>query len=950
MIGKDDLISSLEKMSRERFHRLCLELLENMGFKIFSVRSIGGDFEAEAELEKKDERSVDYVVRITRSGGRPEKEIGALQKVLGPDVRGLYITTSIMDEELKENEYIEIAGPEEMYELMEKYGVLVEFDEYKEDERALPSASELNRLIEWGDEFRNKHNYHKAIEYYDKAITLKPESLKPRVKKGEVLLEYGEPQKASEVILTILKTGKESSDAWTTLGKIFHALDKYEDEIEAYERALDINEDNTEAWNLKGAALYEGGLYDEAELCFDRVLEVEPKDHRAWNNKGLCLMKKGDLHNAQNAINNALTIKPDHMDSLINKALVLEKQNKIQKALQVIDVLITLRPEEAKFHYIKGAYLKACNDIDEAYRSVKKALRLEPGFSKAVDLKIQLEDHFEKMRMEYGKDKSGPRTGIGRDELEEDKEYLIRKISEIERDIEDLKALKGRFEEGAGAERGISTTETESKDKEIRVLKDEKKKLIDDLKRRKNELDELKGMKEDLEVELKDLKGEEPETKDYSEKIEERERDLDLLREEKTRLIGKLNESASDITQLKEKIDALEKGASLGTEEETKKIISEIEEKEEQINELLKDKDSLYGELEGQEAVVEKLRSERDRLRQEVDKHRQEREAEELQRRETHVRLKKMREQEAKENIRMISRVTALLLKMGDHEKVLDIASNIGGDRLQNIRGCALYEKGDMGNAGNCFKKSAHPLSKLNHENVFFASKQYHKSSEVLEEREDEYKHLSVYWERRGESSRRLKNYGKALKAYEHAEEMTGDRMVDFILAKIRCRAEIEGVESGIDDLKKLVKIQKVESVLNLLGAYWYMERDYDSAEKLFEKRENSAVKFNNLGCTWYQLEKYDDAISNLGMAAELEEDNTIYLNNLGFCQLTLDLVGEAMDNFSKAVTQDKNDPVGWYNMGVAMKRLGEKGWKEKMDRSLRLAPNFKEAERMLKQ
>ncbi len=950
MIGKEDLISTLEKMSRERFHRICLELLENMGFEVSSVRSIGGDFEAEAVRGRTDERVVDYVVRITRSGGRPTKEINALKKVLGPEVIGIYITTSLVDEELKRDDDVDVVGPDEMYELMEKYDVLAEFDEHSKEERALPSASELNRLIEWGDDFRNKHNYHKAIEYYDKAINLKPESLKPQVKKAEVLLEYGEPQKASEVILNAVRMGKESSDAWTTLGKIFHVLEKYDDEIEAYERALDINEDNTEAWNLKGAALYEGGLYDEADLCFDRVLEVEPKDYRAWNNKGLCLMKKGDLDNAQNAINNALTIKPDHIDSLINKALVLEKQNKIQKALQVIDVLISLRPDEAKFHYIKGAYLKACNDMDEAHRSVKKALRLEPGFSKAVELKIQLENIFEKMRMEYGKEGSGPKTEVGRDELEEDKEYLIRKISEIERDIEDLKALKGRFEEGPGVERSISTTEPKSKDKEIRILKDEKEGLIKDLKKREAELNELKGMKDDLEVELKRLRADEPDTKDYSEEIKERERDLDLLREEKAKLVEKLNESSSNIAQLKEKIDGLERGVSLGNEEEAKRILSEIEEKEELINDLLKEKEALFGELEGQEAVVDKLRVERDKLRQEVDKHRQEREAEELQRRETHDRLRKMRGDEAKENIRMISRVAGLLLKMGDHEKVLDIVSDIGGDRLRNIRGCAFYEKGDIGNAGNYFKKSNHPLSKLNQEKVFFDLKQHHKNLEVLEEIEDEFGHLCVYWERRGESSRRLKNYSKALNAYEHAEEISGQQIVDFILAKIRCRADIEGVRKGIDELKKLIKTQKTESVLNLLGAYWYLERDYESAEKIFRKGVNSVVNFNNIGCSLYQLEKYDEAISSLEVAGESKPGNTIYLNNLGFCQLTQDMVEEAMDNFSKAVAEDEDDPVGWYNMGVAMKRLGEKGWKEKISRSLKISPDFKAAKRMLKQ
>ncbi len=981
MIEKDELVAVLERMSRERFQRLSMDLLDNMGFETNTARSFGGDFEAEAEL-KRGETTLDYVIRITRSGGDPEKEVDGLKNALGPGVRGFYITTSEISKEVKTVDNIEVAGAQELYDLLKEYDLLADFDEH-DDERSLPSASELNRLMDWASEFREKYNYPKAIEYYDKAIELKPDSYKPRVKKAEALIEKGEAYEAIDELKEFMEVGVEVPDVWLTMGKAYHEVGIYDEEIESYDRALDLDEDHVEAWNLKGSTLYEQGLYEEANLCFERILEVEPKDAGAWNNKGLCLFKLGDLPQALNSLNNALAIEPDYEDALINKALVLENQNKIPRALQVAHELTTLRPGKPEFHYIKAAYQEAVGDTEGALHSVESALRLKPDYERALKLKERLEKgHGEVPKEEPVK--------LDAEEIEYDRNYIIKKIHSLERDIGDLKSIKHTIDYKISTDDEVPgpTEEMEEKDEELDHLRGEKARLekelskiwqrrLEDegreedieklgkekdilekeLEKREADLKEMEKTKEMLEEELRQLRegGEElsrQQEEDLVQAIKEREEKLELLVEDKGKMAEELQDSLGRIEELHDKIDSLEKEIEMHREEAKQRdeIIEDIKSKEELIDALSKEKDELQSKLEGSSSEIDRLKEERDLLQEEVDKLRQERERRELLRRETHQRMRRIREVEAKENLKFMRRAADLLFKMKENKKVIEMASDRGGDALLNILGCALYEMKQIGYAVNCFRDAPDPIGRYNQEEVSYEMGQYRNAANISEEIYLHFPNTSIYWERRGESYRKFGVLDKAISAYDKAVSIMGDEIDSFRLARARCTAERNGRVSAINELKKRMEEKDIPEGQNLLGALYYLERDYEKAITHFRKAAEveNGVHYNNLGCTAYQLERYGEALSALEKAVEAEPDNIAFINNLGFCQLERDLTEAARSNFKRVIEIDETDPVGWYNLGIVMKRLDEKDWNKHIEKALDLAPGFEEAKRIL--
>src|SRR5204862_218097 len=65
-----------------------------------------------------------------------------------------------------------------------------------------------------------------------------------------------------------------------------YALERYEEAVEAYDRAIAADPDNEEAWNNKGFTFFMLGIHDEALACYEKALAINPTYKQAWYNKG----------------------------------------------------------------------------------------------------------------------------------------------------------------------------------------------------------------------------------------------------------------------------------------------------------------------------------------------------------------------------------------------------------------------------------------------------------------------------------------------------------------------------------------------------------------------------------------------------------------------------------------------------------------------------------------
>ena len=142
--------------------------------------------------------------------------------------------------------------------------------------------------------------------------------------KGISLADLGKYEEAIEWYDKALEIDSKYLHALIYKGLALKNLDKFEESIAWYDKALAIQPKDVSALTNKGSALYGLGNYEEAIGYYDKALEVDPKDLEPIFNKGLALYRLGEKGEAIVWIDKALTIDPTNEQILDWKSRIQE--------------------------------------------------------------------------------------------------------------------------------------------------------------------------------------------------------------------------------------------------------------------------------------------------------------------------------------------------------------------------------------------------------------------------------------------------------------------------------------------------------------------------------------------------------------------------------------------------------------------------------------------------
>lgn len=127
-----------------------------------------------------------------------------------------------------------------------------------------------------------------AIQAYKDKLWYIAEALgKPEISaRLEADLSYfkGDYDLSVKSLLKYLNVHQHDEEAWNNLGIAYGRLERYEDAISAYKKAVEIKPDKHEAWNNLGSTFAKLKKYDEAIEAYVKAMEINPEDHDTWQN------------------------------------------------------------------------------------------------------------------------------------------------------------------------------------------------------------------------------------------------------------------------------------------------------------------------------------------------------------------------------------------------------------------------------------------------------------------------------------------------------------------------------------------------------------------------------------------------------------------------------------------------------------------------------------------
>jgi len=208
--------------------------------------------------------------------------------------------------------------------------------------------------------------YEKAIGAYNKAIELDRYFGWPYSNLAHTYLnlgKYAEAMLLYQKSANLLKTKEEKAAAWNSLGNIHRHLNEYENALNAYQKADELDPQNA-------------GQRDNMELA---SLEPNSRSAQVWLELGNLFFKSGSYKEAVNAYTKAVKIDPDSGWAHSNLAMSLVFLGKHKEAVSIylksIELFNSNKDKALSWNRLGNVYRKM-NDEDNARKAYQTAVIL----------------------------------------------------------------------------------------------------------------------------------------------------------------------------------------------------------------------------------------------------------------------------------------------------------------------------------------------------------------------------------------------------------------------------------------------------------------------------------------------------------------------------------------------------------------------------------------------
>ena len=229
----------------------------------------------------------------------------------------------------------------------------------------------LNLAIVW----QTLNRIEEAIDSYDRALLIQPYDANTLFMRGNLCLasqRFAEAVASYDNALMI----QDNAEILSNRGVALQNLNRWDEALISYDRALAIKPDYAAALTNRGNVLKDLKRFDEALSSYDRALSVEPNDVETLTNRGNVLLKElNRLEDAISSYDSVLATKPDYVDALYHKGIALQDLKQWYQALACYEQTLAINPD---YSFLFGTWLflkmKLCDwhNFDQHLQSLQQ--------------------------------------------------------------------------------------------------------------------------------------------------------------------------------------------------------------------------------------------------------------------------------------------------------------------------------------------------------------------------------------------------------------------------------------------------------------------------------------------------------------------------------------------------------------------------------------------------
>ncbi|TXT58922.1 MAG: hypothetical protein BAJALOKI2v1_280013 [Promethearchaeota archaeon] len=169
---------------------------------------------------------------------------------------------------------------------------------------------------------------------------------------------------------------------WVKRGKLFHQRGEYDQAIDSFKRALNLNPEQ----DIKKDIYIRIGLsyrykkeYDTAIDWYEKVLEIDDQDPLAWNNIGYAYECKNQREKAKEMYKKSLELDPTYELALVNLLKLYKENEEFENAKKLLKDALEEDPVNADNWVDLGLVYNEMGEYEKSIAAYEKALLYEPS-------------------------------------------------------------------------------------------------------------------------------------------------------------------------------------------------------------------------------------------------------------------------------------------------------------------------------------------------------------------------------------------------------------------------------------------------------------------------------------------------------------------------------------------------------------------------------------------
>src|SRR5918994_2770920 len=228
-----------------------------------------------------------------------------------------------------------------------------------------------------------KKDYARALEHYDAALSVTPDSLDALRLAAGVAERNGELERSLSYWLKAKKLAPADPVVLLGFGRVCFKMDLLDDAEPALATAASLKPGDIPYQYTLAAVKVGKRQYDEARSLLEPLVAAHPGDAHLRYALGTVLYTQGHLEEAATHLSESIRLAPDQFPSYYYLALVAKDQGKDGEAIAMLAKLLGRHPDHAAANETLGMLLMNAQRNEEAERHLRAAVRLNPKSVKA---------------------------------------------------------------------------------------------------------------------------------------------------------------------------------------------------------------------------------------------------------------------------------------------------------------------------------------------------------------------------------------------------------------------------------------------------------------------------------------------------------------------------------------------------------------------------------------